>query len=107
MPARAGKSTWTYPPTFFVHMELDRANAERVTADIGVLKSKQARMPDPAITSAAHALHLGFLGSRRSPTLQELSHGFRQWRMPSSAAHGTCLRTGSEHDGAAGCRAHG
>ena len=33
--------TWSYPPTYFMHMELDRANAERVTADIGVLKSKQ------------------------------------------------------------------
>ena len=39
---RAGKA-WTYPPTYFMHMELDRANVMRVTADINVLKSKQAR----------------------------------------------------------------
>ncbi len=39
----AGKA-WTFPPTYFVHMEQDRANAQRVTADIAVLKSKQARM---------------------------------------------------------------
>ena len=36
----SGKS-WSYPPTYFMHMELDQVNAERVTADIGVLKSKQ------------------------------------------------------------------
>ncbi|CAL8463648.1 g3182 [Coccomyxa elongata] len=36
----AGKS-WTYPPVYFVHMELDRATAQRVTADINVLKTKQ------------------------------------------------------------------
>lgn len=33
--------TWAYPPTYFMHMELDRATAQRVTADITVLKSKQ------------------------------------------------------------------
>ncbi len=33
--------TWSYPPTYFMHMELDRATAQRVTADINVLKSKQ------------------------------------------------------------------
>ena len=38
----AGKS-WTYPPVYFVHMELDRATVQRVTADINVLKTKQAR----------------------------------------------------------------
>lgn len=38
----AGK-TWTYPPTYFVHMELDRATVQRVTADINVLKTKQVR----------------------------------------------------------------
>ncbi len=36
----AGKS-WTYPPVYFVHMELDRATAQRVTADINILKTKQ------------------------------------------------------------------
>ena len=39
----AGKS-WTYPPVYFVHMELDRATAQRVTADINILKTKQARL---------------------------------------------------------------
>lgn len=38
--AGAGK-TWSYPATYFMHMELDRATAQRVTADINVLKTKQ------------------------------------------------------------------
>ena len=33
--------TWSYPPTYFMHMELDQVNAQRVTADIAVLKTKQ------------------------------------------------------------------
>lgn len=36
--------TWGYPPTYFMHMELDRATAQRVTADITVLKNKQVRL---------------------------------------------------------------
>ena len=36
----SGKA-WGYPPTYFMHMELDRATAQRVTADIAVLKNKQ------------------------------------------------------------------
>ena len=39
-----GQASWAYPPTYFVHMELDRANAARVTSNINVLKSKQARL---------------------------------------------------------------
>ena len=35
-----GKS-WSYPPTYFMHMALDHATAQRVSADIAVLKSKQ------------------------------------------------------------------
>ena len=34
--------TWGYPPTYFMHMELDQLNAQRVSADISVLKTKQA-----------------------------------------------------------------
>jgi hypothetical protein len=36
----AGRS-WQYPPVYFVHMEMDRATAQRVAADINVLKTKQ------------------------------------------------------------------
>lgn len=50
MDPAAGK-TWTYPPVYFVHMELDRATAQRVTADINVLKTKQAR---PMLGLAQH-----------------------------------------------------
>ena len=35
-----GKS-WGYPPTYFMHMALDHATAQRVSADIAVIKSKQ------------------------------------------------------------------
>ena len=35
-----GKS-WSYPPTYFMHMALDHATAQRVSADIAVIKSKQ------------------------------------------------------------------
>lgn len=35
--------TWQYPPVYFMHMELDRATAQRVTADINVLKTKQVK----------------------------------------------------------------
>ena len=33
--------TWSYPPTYFMHMELDQYSAQRVSADISVLKTKQ------------------------------------------------------------------
>ena len=36
----SGKS-WSYPPTYFMHMALDHATAQRVSADIAVIKSKQ------------------------------------------------------------------
>ena len=36
----SGKS-WGYPPTYFMHMALDHATAQRVSADIAAIKSKQ------------------------------------------------------------------
>ena len=36
----SGKS-WSYPPTYFMHMALDHATAQRVSADIAVIKGKQ------------------------------------------------------------------
>ena len=35
-----GKS-WSYPPTYFMHMALDQGTAQQVSADIAVIKSKQ------------------------------------------------------------------
>jgi hypothetical protein len=41
----SGKA-WGYPPTYFMHMELDRATAQRVTADVTVLKHMQVRVAE-------------------------------------------------------------
>ena len=47
----SGKS-WSYPPTYFMHMELDQVNAERVSADISVLKTKQV-LWSPSLSHSA------------------------------------------------------
>ena len=53
-----GKS-WSYPPTYFMHMALDHATAQRVSADIAVIKSKQVGCTQTPVDSSIKPIHLG------------------------------------------------